>query len=314
MADQATLDAIETAELILQVDTPRLPVDPFKLSAALQTLVTTRLTDAKGKNAATTLMEGSTVGASQQRQQALDRLGELLRNGFNFIQSVPSDDLSDAERAHVLEAYGWQGGLMGDLSSPSRVEELANLAVSATADANVPAAGKYPATLVTRITNWLGIYDGASMIANGGSRQVLVNQRNAARDQLEQANSRVRLAYCAASDDGESTPELAKIGMQPKRDPGQAQPQPLPVAPGTATFNNATRELTIPAMPDHASFIRAYRQPAGGSKVVAGVSGTTVVSVVGLSPLTPGVTYQAWVVGVNSRCEGPESNKVTFTA
>ena len=33
---------------------------------------------------------------------------------------------------------------------------------------------------------------------------------------------------------------------------------------GTATFNAATRELTIPEMPDHGSFIRAYRQAAGG--------------------------------------------------
>jgi hypothetical protein len=66
-------------------------------------------------------------------------------------------------------------------------------------------------------------------------------------------------------------------------------------------------------MPDHASFLRAYRQPAGGPAVVAGVSSTVVVSVVGISPLTPSVSYQGWVVGVNSRGEGPESNKVSFT-
>jgi hypothetical protein len=124
----------------------------------------------------------------------------------------------------------------------------------------------------------------------------------------------VRLFYCSASDDGERTPELAKINMQPKRAPGEAQPQPLPDAPGTATFNAATRELTIPALPDHASFLRSKRQPAGGPETDAGVSNDTTVSVVQLGPLTPGVSYSVWVVGVNSRGEGPESNKITFTA
>lgn len=124
----------------------------------------------------------------------------------------------------------------------------------------------------------------------------------------------MRLFYCSASDDGEKTPELAKINMQPKRLPGDAQPQPLPDAPGTATFNAATRQLTIPAMPDHTSFLRSKRQPAGGPETDAGVSNDTTVSVVDFTPLTPGVSYQVWVVGVNSRGEGPASNKVTFVA
>ena len=314
MSDQATLDAIETAELILQVDAAPLPTDPFKLAASLQTLVTTRLADTKGKNAAVSMIEGGTVGASAQRQQALDRLADLLRNGYNGINAVPSDDLPDAERAQVFTSYGWAGGLIGDLSSPSRIEELANLAATATADATVPTAGKYAASLVTRLANWLSIFDAASLLANGGSRQTLIAARNDSRDLLATANSRVRLAYCAASDEGESTPELAKIGMQPKRAPGEAQPQPLPEAPGAATFNPATRELTILALPAHASFLRAFRQPAGAPAVSAGVSATPTVSVVGITPLTPGVTYQMWVVGENSRGTGPESNKVTFTA
>lgn len=77
---------------------------------------------------------------------------------------------------------------MGDTSSPSRIEELANAAIQATTDPAVPAQGKYSATLVGRITNWLGIYDAASAIANGGSRQVLIQQRNDARDMLAQAD------------------------------------------------------------------------------------------------------------------------------
>gem|GEM_PF-3820609 len=59
---------------------------------------------------------------------------------------------------------------------------------------------------------------------------------------------------------------------------------------------------------------RTSSGPAGGAATVAGVSSTATVSVVGISPLSPGVNYQAWVVGVNSRGEGPASNKLSFTA
>lgn len=200
------------------------------------------------------------------------------------------------------------------MTGPSRIESLANLVATVATDATVPAAGKYPASLVTRIANWLAILDATSLLATGGSQQTLIQQRNDARDLLEAAISRVRHSYCGASDDGESTPELAKIGMQPKRAPGDAQPQPLPDAPGTATFNAATRELTIPTMPAHATFLRSFRKAAGGSAESAGVSNTTTVTVVGVTPLTPGVTYELWLAGENSRGKGPESNHVSFTA
>lgn len=42
-------------------------------------------------------------------------------------------------------------------------------------------------------------------------------------------------------------------------------------AAGAATYHSVTRELSVPAVPDHASFLRAYRKPAGAAKVVAGV-------------------------------------------
>jgi hypothetical protein len=280
----------------------------------LNTLVTTRLGDTKTKNAAATMTEGATIGASGLRQQSLERLSALLHNGYNGIGAVPSEDITDAERDQVYASYLWEQGLIGDMSSPLRIEALANAAASASADPAVPAAGKYAPSLVTRIANWVATFDAASLLANGGTRQTMIASRNHSRDLLQAVNSRVRLSYCSASDDGEGTLELAKINMQPKRAAGDAQPAPYPDAAGTATFDAATRELTIAAVPDHASFIRSYRQPAGGPAVVAGVSSTETVSVVGITPVTPGVTYQAWVVGVNSRGEGPASNKITFIA
>lgn len=314
MPNLEVLEAIETGELITQVDASRPAGDPFKLPAPLATVVSTRLTNTRTKNAAATVMEGSTAGAAREREVALGRIRELLRNGYSFIKSVARDDLSDAERENVFTAYGWEGGLIGDLESPTRVEAMADLADTVTGDPAVPTNGKYPATLVSRITDWHGILDAATLIANGGDLQVLFKQRDDAAAELREGISRVRGFYVSASDDRDKTPELARIGMQPRRDPGEAQPQPLPAAPGTATFDAATRQLTVPAMPAHATSLRAYRQPAGGSASLAGVSASATVSVVGIAPLTPGVTYEVWAVGKNSRGEGPASNKITFTA
>jgi len=56
------------------------------------------------------------------------------------------------------------------------------------------------------------------------------------------------------------------------------------------------------------------RKPAGGVPQLAGTSTTHVVSVVAAGPLTPGVTYELWLVGHNSQGDGPESNHITFTA
>ena len=40
----------------------------------------------------------------------------------------------------------------------------------------------------------------------------------------------------------------------------------------------------------------------------------TTVSVTAYAPLTPGVSYEVWLAGHNSRGDGPESARVTFTA
>ncbi len=200
------------------------------------------------------------------------------------------------------------------MKSTARLEDLARLAISTTADPNLPAAGKYSATLVTRITNWLGKAEGAQVLANGGSRQTIIRERNIVRDLLLLVIASIRFFYCSASDETDQTPELAKIGMQPRRDRGEAQPQPLPDAAGAATWDAVARLLTLPAMPEHASFLRAYRKVTGGEAEAAGVSNSPVGSAVGYSPLTPGAAHELWVVGVNSRGEGPASNKVSFHA
>ena len=102
-----------------------------------------------------------------------------------------------------------------------------------------------------------------------------------------------------------------KIGRQPRRDPGAAASQPLPAAPGPATLDVAALSLTVSALPDHATILRAFRRPAGGTAELAGTSSTTTVSLTEIGPLTTGVTYEFWLVGHNSQGDGPESNHVT---
>ena len=69
---------------------------------------------------------------------------------------------------------------------------------------------------------------------------------------------------------------------------------------------------SVPALQEHATSLRAFRKPAGGQPELAGTA--TTVSVVGSGPLTPGVTYELWVVGHNFRGDGPESNHGSHTA
>ena len=56
---------------------------------------------------------------------------------------------------------------------------------------------------------------------------------------------------------------------------------------------------------------RSVCKPAGGTTQLAGTSTTTTVSVLAAGPLTPGVTYEFWLVGHNFRGHGPVSNHVT---
>ena len=75
-----------------------------------------------------------------------------------------------------------------------------------------------------------------------------------------------------------------------------------------------SRDHGTRALPAHATSLRAFRKPAGGTAELAGTSTTTSVSVLAGGPLTPGVTYEFWLVGHNFRGDGPESNHLTHTA
>ena len=72
---------------------------------------------------------------------------------------------------------------------------------------------------------------------------------------------RSRCGLVRASDDEDQTPELAQTAEQPRRDRGEAEPEPFPDPACTATFNAATSTLSVPALPAHATSLRAFRSP-----------------------------------------------------
>ena len=270
------------------MDDGRVAADPFKLSAASRTLLDTRLADLKAKDVATLTSEGGRATASANLRAALDQPQKLLRDGYNFVQGLGSFAISDADRIGLFTAFGWESGLVGDFSD-ARIESLANQAITVTPTI-ADATHRYPAALLTLITAQLAIVNTNQPLATDGSAQGATDARDAALALLQRINARVRFFYCWASDDLDQTAELVRIGRQPRRDAGAAAAPPLPAAPGPATFDATALSLTVSALPEHATTLRAFRRPAGGTAELAGTSATTTVSLTDLGPLTPGVT------------------------
>ena len=312
MPSLASLEQIELTELAIAVDDGRAVGDSFKLPSLLRAPLVATLAELKGLNSAALQAEGSRSLASFNLRTALDQLKNLLRDGFNFVQGLGGYQITEGQRLAVLTSYGWESGLIGTFTD-GRIESLANEAINATPTIANP-AHRYPAALVTLIQTQLDLVNLNQPTATGGAAQASTTATNVAVDLLTILNSRVRFFYCGASNNLDQTDELRKIGRQPRRDAGDAAGQPLPGPTGTATFDAPALTLALPVLPDSATSLRAFRQPAGGTAEPCGTSTTTTVSVVGIGPLTPGVTYQFWTVGHNSRGDGPESNRITHVA
>jgi hypothetical protein len=285
--NQVSLEQIELAELAQSVDDARAAEDPFKLPADLRTLLDTRLADLKTKDAATQLTEGGRATASATLRAALDQLRTLLRDGYNFIQGLGSFAIDDATRLGVFTSYGWESGLVGDFTD-ARIESLANQAITATPSIADP-AHRYPDALLALITTQLGIVNGNQTLATGGTAQAATDARDAALTLLQLATARVRFQYCVVSDDTDQSPELVTIGRQPRRDAGAATGQPLP---GEVTFDDTALTLTAPALPDHATTLRAYPQAVGGLEQRPTNDGASMTKVLNE---TGGRGCQAWI-------------------
>ncbi len=220
MPTEESLQQREYAELIQSVDDSRDPGDPFKLSSDRRTTLNTRLADVIATDNATAITEGDRTTASDNVRAALDNLNRLLHDGYNHIKAIPSISIDDAQRAGLFVSYGWSQGLLGDFTD-DRIESLANQAIATTPTISDP-AWRYPDAVMTAITTELATLNANQPLAETGDRQQAIDNRDAAVEALRKINSRIRFFYCSASDLLDSTPELARIGRQPRRPAGEA--------------------------------------------------------------------------------------------
>ena len=197
MADSIMTHAILQGELVLMVNGTRSPYDLHRVSDPFLTEFTNALNDAKQGNSAAIFAAGDQVGAQARVEEARGRIVALLRNGYYFLLAVPEEDLPAADREDALTSYGWEQGQLGDLTAVDRIEALAALAVSA--GPQLPVAARYPASVVSRINNWLGVLLANKSIAGGGTRMTVIDQKDAQRETLIKKLARVRYLYCFAS-------------------------------------------------------------------------------------------------------------------
>ena len=83
---------------------------------------------------------------------------------------------------------------------------------------------------------------------------------------------------------------------------------------GPASWDAATRTLSVAALPLHATRLVAWRKAVGGEAEPCGMSETTSVNAAETAPFVPGGHYKLWVTGHNSAGDGPPSNEIDWTA
>jgi hypothetical protein len=233
MPNTESLAGIAQMHLIKTVDTARVAGDPFKLPTFIRTQHDADLDGLETADGNAALSEGDRAGGSAAARDALTKLEDYLREGYNFITAIRASQITDAQRLEVFTEYGWAGGLIGKFSD-GRVIGLTRLAVQA--HPGIAPGFCYPADLVADLTAQLAVFDANAPVATGGQRSAATRVRDAKLDLAKTSLAQVRFYYCSASRDTDQTPELAKIGFQPRRAPGTVStgnkpaPAPAPAA------------------------------------------------------------------------------------
>ena len=282
-----------------------------------------------GRGLPASLAEGDRAGASGICRACLAALEKGHRAGKSFFDgllpefvpvAVAGDPphISDAKRLQLHDRYGFAGGVIGNFDD-ARTEDLARQAAIASLLAVDNPAWVYPQPLLDFIAGHYATLQAHQSLATGGSRQTAVAATLAATEAAEDGIARVRGFYISASDDGDRTPELKKIGLQPRRLPGEAGNGIVPDAPANATLDAVAKTLSIPTLPANANSLRCFRQkvavapaPAGPVEL-CGVSVSTTVSYVQSGPLEAGVDYEVWLVGYDGTDEGSPGNRIAVT-
>ncbi len=230
--------ALAQGKLIVSVDAARSAGDPFKLTPALLALIQDGIASLENEDSSTHEAEGKRSEASANVRSALDKIEAALRAGYAGIEAIVGEDIvptgiSEAARLATFTTYGWEKGQLGRFPD-SRILMLGELAIQGETAISNP-AWRYNPALVSLITSQLDLIEGEEPDATTGGRQVSVSDRGTTLDLLQTRISRARYHYCAASDDLDSTKELAKISFQPRRPAGGGNIPTAPPAPTAPT-------------------------------------------------------------------------------
>lgn len=213
-------DVAQIAERVLSIDRTRTSDDSFKLTLTLHQLVETRLTAYNNAVQQLSVASGTRSSNSQQSKESLTRLSELLRSGFRTLVAIPDFRVPANQRLAALESYGFSAGKLGNLVQKERVLALGRLAVSVTPTIQ-PEAVRMPLDIVGRIQDELALLEDVEPGSRIGNRSTATKRRDDALKDLRRAISRIRFYYASCSDDIDTSTELAKLGISPRRVSGQ---------------------------------------------------------------------------------------------
>lgn len=318
MPNFSVSDLITHLTAAQNLDNARAAGDHFKLPAILRADLDADLADLLAKEQATTPAAGGRAGASAGRRAALDQLKREHDGGYRFIAGIDESTITPGQRLQVFVTYGWASGEIGDFTD-ARIISLARLAPTISAAEAGNAAWIYPAARLARIAAQLAIVDAAEVQATGGDSQSATLGREASRSLSETTLFRVRCLYCSATRDADQTPELVKIGYQPRRDPGEgggggggggpalpAAVQNVTVTSGDLNSGEVVVNWDPNAVEEGVTGYNVYRNgvslalPAGPPLTLGG--------------FTSGETVNITVSAVSAAGEGPQSEVASGTA
>ena len=212
--------ALAQGKLVISVDESRPSADPFKLPATLRALIEADIIALETGNSGTHWAEGNHMEAAATVRAAFDRLEAILRMAYNGIGAIVGANIQPggitaADRLAVFTAYGWEKGQLGDFTD-ERILVLGKLALQGETTISTP-AWRYSTTLVSIIRAQLHTIGVEDRVGCGGHHPVSHADRVEQRNLLETHLYRVRHHYCSASDDLDTTKELAKISFHPRR-------------------------------------------------------------------------------------------------
>jgi hypothetical protein len=213
-------DLAQTAERILAVDAKRIGNDPFLLPVELRTLLQTRLSNYREEAQNHSTASGMRSGHSAESKEAITALRERVRDGYRFLDALPTFQIPASQKLSVMQVYGFDGGKIGNLLRKDRVLALARLAVSVTPSV-LPSQARYSVDLLSELTRLLDILADAEPGSLVGNRAVATKARDAALVNLYKALRRVRHYFCSCSDDVDTTPELTRVGINSVKRSGQ---------------------------------------------------------------------------------------------